>query len=163
MSNREAKYTALMEELKWWGFDDASIEKKTAQALKTISHQLSWRTTMRIINALRRKRNVESESDCEKNKEQYHFLEEVFYDFYYGQGIVHGDKPDTVFAYGDVVTTGCGWDLGFHSGVENRVYSRVSPYRNDRAMYGGVVDWYKTGVNVTWKEWEDMCRQFQVT
>lgn len=59
VSSREAKYNALMDELKWWGFDSIAIEEDVLLAMKTLSHQLSWRETMRVIHALRRKRNAE--------------------------------------------------------------------------------------------------------
>lgn len=89
---------------------------------------------------------------------------EVFNDFYYGNGIKHNSIPDTVFCYGDIVTTECGWDLGFHSGESDKVYSRYDSYvyyDDHKPMYGGHNEWYKTGATVTWGEWESLCRKFR--
>lgn len=53
-SKREAKFEALMDELKFWG-----IKRDKTGVYRAIANELSWRMVMRIIHKLRRKRGVE--------------------------------------------------------------------------------------------------------
>lgn len=58
LSNRRAKFNALIAELQFWGYAD--MHPETREVMRIISGELSWRMMMRIIHKLRRMRGAEA-------------------------------------------------------------------------------------------------------
>lgn len=95
---------------------------------------------------------------------KYSNIEEMLEQLYKNKPLSHPKYPSSNLKVGDVVTTNCGFDLGFVAETSPNllIYSRnYRGYSLGFAPYGAadLVDWYVIGENISLEEWKNACCQ----